>query len=67
MDSQTTNAGRQKELTRATNALEHIACSLMAIEMMQVAQDDGSYQQSLHAHQLFDHTDCVACGTRARH
>jgi hypothetical protein len=33
----------QKGLDRAANGLEHIACSLMAIEMMQAAQPDGSY------------------------
>jgi hypothetical protein len=57
----------QKELTRAANALEHIACSLMAIEMMQAARADGSYEDSLHVHQRFEHADCAACGTKARH
>src|SRR6267378_132475 len=37
----------QKGLDRAANGLEHIACSLMAIEMMQAAQPDGSYEASL--------------------
>jgi hypothetical protein len=36
----------QKGLDRAANGLEHIACSLMAIEMMQAAQPDGSYEEA---------------------
>ena len=57
----------QKALHRAANALEHIARSLMAIEMMQAAQADGSYEESLHIHQCFQHDGCTACGTKARH
>jgi hypothetical protein len=39
----------------------------MAIEMMQAAQADGSYEESLHIHQCFQHDGCTACGTKARH
>ena len=37
-------------LARVANALEHIACSLMAIEMMQAAQNGDGYEESLHVH-----------------
>ena len=53
-------------LNRAANALEHIACSLMSIEMMQAAQDGDGYEQSLHVHRSFQHDGCAACGTKAQ-
>jgi hypothetical protein len=53
-------------LNRAANALEHIACSLMAIEMMQAAQDGYGYEDSLEVHRRFHHDGCAACGTKAR-
>jgi hypothetical protein len=49
-------------LKRAANALEHIACSLMAIEMMQAAQDGDGYEESLNVHRRFQHEGCTACG-----
>jgi hypothetical protein len=54
-------------LNRAANALEHIPCSLMAIEMMQAVQDGDGYEESLHVHQRyqrFQHDGCAACGTK---
>jgi hypothetical protein len=53
-------------LNRAANALEHIACSLMAIEMMQAVQDGHDYEETLHVHQRFQHDGCAACGTKAQ-
>ena len=50
-------------LKRAANALEHIACSLLAIEMTQAAEAGGAYEESLHVHQRFQHDECAACGT----
>jgi hypothetical protein len=50
-------------LKRAANALEHIACSLLAIEMTQAAEAGGAYEESLHVHQGFQHDECAACGT----
>jgi hypothetical protein len=67
MSEPTINPDVQKALHRAANALEHIACSLMAIEMMQAGQADGSYEGSLHVHQCFQHDACTPCGTKARH
>jgi hypothetical protein len=53
-------------LNRAANALEHIACSLMAIEMMQAAQNGDGYEASVHVHQRFQHDECAACGTKTQ-
>jgi hypothetical protein len=53
-------------LNRTANALEHIACSLLAIEMLQAAQAGGAYEESLHAHRSFQHDGCAACGTKAQ-
>jgi hypothetical protein len=53
-------------LNRAANALEHIACSLLAIEMMQAAEAGGEYEESLLIHQRFQHDKCAACGTADR-
>jgi hypothetical protein len=53
-------------LNRAANALEHIACSLMAIEMMQAAQDGDGYEEILNVHRRFQHEACTACGTKAQ-
>jgi hypothetical protein len=53
-------------LNRVANALEHIACSLMSIEMMQAAQDGDGYEQSLHVHRSFQHDGCAACGGTER-
>ena len=50
-------------LNRTANALEHIACSLLAIEMTQAAEAGGAYEESLHVHQGFQHDECAACGT----
>jgi hypothetical protein len=56
----------KKMLNRAANALEHIACSLVAIEMIQAGQDGGVYDDTLHAHRRFQHENCSACGTAAQ-
>jgi hypothetical protein len=53
-------------LNRAANALEHIACSLMSIEMMQAAQDGDCYEESLNVHRRFQHEGCTACGANAQ-
>jgi len=42
-------------LNRAANALEHAACSLVAIEMIQAAQDSGVCDDSLYDHRQFQH------------
>ena len=51
-------------LARVANALEHFACSLMAIEMMQAAQNGDGYEESLHVHRSFQHDGCAACGSK---
>jgi hypothetical protein len=55
-----------KTLNRAANALEHIACSLVAIEMIHVAQEVGGYEDILMPHRRFQHDNCFACGKGAQ-
>ena len=53
-------------LNRVANALEHIACSLVAMELSQAAQEGGVCDDSLYAHRRFEHENCIACGNKAQ-
>src|SRR6266478_7288271 len=55
-----------RTLNRAANALEHIACSLVAIEMLQGAQEGGVYDDVLIPHRRFHHENCAACGNETQ-